>query len=105
MRFHLLQETDRLPGTSSHELAFIAGQCRQFAFPGLANIEHVSRLSSVLEMDAIVIVNALRVMRLTGQVGLGQFRPEPGRLNQLGSSDVIRVSIDEDDDTFTLAWN
>ena len=44
-------------------------------------------------MDAVVIENPLRIVRLAGQVGLGQFRPESSGLDKLRGGDVVGMGV------------
>ena len=45
-------------------------------------------------MDAVIIEDPLRIIRLARHVGLGEFRPEAGRLDQLRRRHVIGMGID-----------
>ena len=59
-----------------------------------ADVENERRLGGVLEMDAVVIENALWMPRLAGHVGLGQLGPKTGCLDELRRRDVIGMGID-----------
>ena len=90
----LFQKCGAFAVASDDELAAIAGDRGDLLRPMLANVQHECRLGSQSQMDAVIVINPRRMMRLSRHVGVGEFRPESGVLNQLGGGDMVRMRID-----------
>ena len=65
-----------------------------FPLPIAADVQHEGRLRDDPQMDAVVIEDPLRIMRLARHVGLREFRPEAGGLDQFGRRHVIGMGVE-----------
>jgi len=45
-------------------------------------------------MDAVVVEDALGMVRVSGQIALGELRPEAGGFNQFHGGNMIRMGVD-----------
>ena len=75
------------------KLALVTGDRGKFLLPMVADIQNKCRLCRESQVHAVVMEDALRMVRLAREVALGEFRPEPRRFDQLGSRHVVGMSI------------
>src|SRR4029450_1004776 len=84
----LVEEGGGIGGAAFDELGVVAADGGEVSFPEGADVQDEGGLGGVLEVDAVVIENPLRMPRLAGHVGLRQLGPKAGGFDELRGGEV-----------------